>query len=379
MKIAFVTPSFYPAVSWGGPIKSTYDLCNNLSMIPNTDLCVITSDSTGPKMKNRLNVSQFPLISEKGYPIYFCKKSFGISGSLEMLGVLVKKIKQCDVVHLTACYSFPSIPTILISRFFKKKILWSPRGSFLSELDKPLSLKKFIWKLFCRLLIKKKDLVFHVTSEAESNLPFPFKNFQFVKIVNGIDLKDIKHKVVYDKTQLKLIFIGRIHPSKNLESLIFAMKPFKKSKISLTIVGEGEEGYKKKLTILIKENNLDNLISFEGFLNRNDVNQQIIEHDALVLVSHSENFGMVVLESLASGIPAITSVGTPWQELEQLGIGFTVEKDSTSIATAIKRLKSADLKKMGLLGRNYVAKKYNIKKVASDFHYVLSKLSSSSG
>ena len=43
-----------------------------------------------------------------------------------------------------------------------------------------------------------------------------------------------------------------------------------------------------------------------------------------LLPSHSENFGLVVVEALVRGVPVLTTDSTPWQELKAVGAGHCV-------------------------------------------------------
>ncbi len=51
--------------------------------------------------------------------------------------------------------------------------------------------------------------------------------------------------------------------------------------------------------------------------------------------SITENFGNVVVESLAQGTPVIASKGTPWQILEETNAGYWIEVDVESIKNCI--------------------------------------------
>ena len=53
-----------------------------------------------------------------------------------------------------------------------------------------------------------------------------------------------------------------------------------------------------------------------------------------ILVSHSENFGNVVIEALSQGTPVIASKGTPWEQLAEKA-GFWIDNDENSIACCI--------------------------------------------
>ena len=57
-----------------------------------------------------------------------------------------------------------------------------------------------------------------------------------------------------------------------------------------------------------------------------------------IMPSHTENFGMVVLESLAQSTPVITSKGTPWASLEEERIGFWISNEPEILAAKIDEI-----------------------------------------
>ena len=68
--------------------------------------------------------------------------------------------------------------------------------------------------------------------------------------------------------------------------------------------------------------------------------------------SHTENFGIVIAEAMACGLPVITTKGTPWQEIQDYHAGWWVENDIKSISTALSHALSMNLEELDKMGNN---------------------------
>jgi glycosyltransferase involved in cell wall biosynthesis len=79
-----------------------------------------------------------------------------------------------------------------------------------------------------------------------------------------------------------------------------------------------------------------------------------------VLPTSSENFGLTVGESLASGVPALVSDQAPWSELNVLSCGRCVPLDGfPSALEKMLRESPENLRAMGAIGRDYVARTFS--------------------
>ena len=109
---------------------------------------------------------------------------------------------------------------------------------------------------------------------------------------------------------------------------------------------------------------------FEGGVYGNSKWELFRQADLFILPTHSENFGIVVAEALASGTPVVTTMGTPWSELESRRCGWWTEVGTEATVQALRNFLSLtenELEKMGRNGRKLVEEKYSAHKVAEEF------------
>lgn len=165
-----------------------------------------------------------------------------------------------------------------------------------------------------------------------------------------------------------------MHPKKGIEFLIDAIAELDNKDISARIVGEGNQDYVEILKRRCREKGLEQQISFVGGVYGKAKWEEYKDADLFVLPTHSENFGIVIAEALATGIPVITTKGTPWEELETQNCGWWID---IGVASLVKALKDAfgktlrELQQMGANGNSLVLEKYDIKQVAqkmADFY-----------
>jgi glycosyltransferase involved in cell wall biosynthesis len=357
VKVLHVTPSFHPAFVYGGPTRSVYELCCNLARA-GCDVRVLTTDANGPDTV--LDVDTNEEIDLAGFHVRYCHRIKDVSISPTLLRLLPEYIRWADVVHLTAVYSFPTIPTVLLCRMLRKPIVWSPRGMLQRWQGTRRPALKGIWERLCRL-VSPSSLVLHATSEEErqeSTARFP--GVEMVVIPNGIELSD-KIALVNGHKVLRLLFIGRLHPKKGIENLLEAYRLLNGSlsmPLSLTIAGAGEQQYTDNIKERIKQLGIPRQIQMTGAVLGEDKENAFMNADVVVVPSYTENFAMVVAEALAYGIPVIASTGTPWKRLAEVGCGLWVDNCPESLAEAIKQISRMPLHEIGLKGREWMQREF---------------------
>lgn len=346
MHVLHVVPSFYPAVAYGGPIQSLLHLCLNLQST-GCDVKVLTTDA---HRESRLTSDQQrdPVLSTLNVRFYPRVGRGMVAPAL--LNVLAEEVRWADVVHLTAVYNFPTLPTLFLARRYAKPLVWSPRGTLQRWAGSRRVLIKSSWERVCRGILPPRTAL-HVTSEEEASQSAPrLGNLPAWLIPNGVDIP-VLPTPPSNSGVLTILFIGRLDPKKGIENLIEATAALDLANWRLKIAGQGDSAYVAKLRRLAT----DPRVEFCGYLEGQQKYQAFANSDMVVVPSYSENFGLVVAETLAHARPVIASRGTPWREVEDRGCGLWVNNDPSSLALAIKKLSQSDRIEMGHRGRKWMA------------------------
>lgn len=106
-----------------------------------------------------------------------------------------------------------------------------------------------------------------------------------------------------------VLFVGRLHPVKNIEALVEAWAIVVRAipDANLVIAGAGDNVYEAALRKRASDSGAGETISFPGFLSPAQRDEALAHAALFVLPSRHENFGMAALEALAAGVPVVFS------------------------------------------------------------------------
>ena len=214
----------------------------------------------------------------------------------------------------------------------------SPRGC----LD-PWAMDYRSWKKQLALtLYQKRDLqrvdCFHAASELEAESIRAQGFHQPIAVIpNGVSWGSSSPTSQKPPSEKVAVFIGRLHPIKNLPSLFRAWALVRPEGWILKIAGSDEAGHRAELERLAVELGIAEQVRFLGPI-YGEAKWELLQQASLAfLVSHSENFSLFVAEALGFGVPVIASRTTPWKCLEEQGLGAWVEGSPEGIAAAMQR------------------------------------------
>lgn len=146
-----------------------------------------------------------------------------------------------------------------------------------------------------------------------------------------------------------LLFLGRIHVKKGCDLLIkaFAQVSKRNNEVYLVIAGSDQDGWQAKLQEMAIALGINECVTWTGMLS-GDVKWGACRcAEAFVLPSHSENFGIVVAEALACGLPVlITDKVNIWREIANDNAGLIATDTLDAIIEQLEKwLSFSDLEK----------------------------------
>lgn len=322
-----------------GPSYSVVRLCEALAACP-TDISLVALDEAGTAPPPF--VKRFPFRGPR---------RLGSSPAMRRWLDGEAAAGRIDLIHNHSLWMMPNVYPGWTAGGYRLPYVVSPRGTFTEyAMATGSKVKRLFWPLVQRPALAAVTC-FHATSEAECGDIRRMGYRQPVAVLpNGID--EVDYEAPSDKPMRTLLYLGRLHPEKGVETLLAAWARVQAEHPAwqLRIVGPGRPAYVEKVRRLAGELGLSRC-EFADAAYGDAKWAAYRDADAYVLPSPSENFGMTVAEALVAGRPAIATRGAPWQGLEQEAAGWWPHYGVEPLAAALDSALSCPREVLAGMGR----------------------------
>jgi glycosyltransferase involved in cell wall biosynthesis len=370
-RILQVVPTYYPAVRYGGPIRSVHGLSSALARRGH-DVHVYTTNLDGP---SNLDVPLDKPVDLDGVQVhYFDVPALRrLHWSPRMGERLRAEVGSFDIVHLQSTFLWPTWAAARAARQSGVPYLLAPRGM----LGKTVIHGKNRWlKQLWIELIERRSLAqsagVHVTVDLEAeeisalSLPMP----RVFCVPNGIERPAqpmaLESGPFASLPRPYVLFLSRINWKKGLDRLIKAWQWI--PDVPLVIAGYDENGYRATLDQVAREANVTDRVHFIGPA-PDEHKWALFANAALfALPSYSENFANVVAEAMSMACPVVVTPEVGLASLvRETGAGAVTSGEPAELAATIRTL-LADAEarhRMGRAGQRAVAEHLSWNSVAA--------------
>jgi glycosyltransferase involved in cell wall biosynthesis len=208
--------------------------------------------------------------------------------------------------------------------------------------------KALYWRLFEHRTLRDARAVIYTCEEERSLARTSFTPYQAREAIVGLGIQEPSGNPALQREAFLsanphlrdrriLLFLGRLHPKKGCDLLIeaFSRVCHRDERLHLVVAGPDESETEAGLRMLAESLRVGDRITWIGMLNEDAKWGAYRAADAFVLTSHSENFGIVIAEALACGLPVLISDKVNiWREIERCEAGL-VEGDTAAGATSL--------------------------------------------
>ena len=293
MRILFWCGDFYPNI--GGARSVTDDLARTLVQHGH-QITILSRWQPGFPLSEARNGYQivrfkFPVLFEK----LIIGRKFALGSPAVLVGV-AKLLGHFDCVSI-GLLDLSAIYLLLLRPFFPFRLALSLHGADTRKLPRT----ERSYRAILKWTLRAADVVTPVSEElaAEAAAYLPSSSRKMCVIPNGVDTDGIRQASTWQHARNYIVFVGRLVPEKDLETLIaaFSLTMARIPDVDLLICGPGASS----------SSSASDRIRFLGCVEREKAWSVIKGALFLVLPSRTEGHPIVALEALAAGVPVIGS------------------------------------------------------------------------
>lgn len=353
----------------GGPSRSVTALCSGLAR-QNVDVEIVTqlqrAGEPAPIVPDDERVALHSVAADAGWRAF-------LPGGGRFGATVAEKMSQgMGLVHDHGMWLPTNHAAVRAARRAGVPLVISTRGMLAERaLQFNAPKKKAAWTLYQHRDLQAAHLL-HATAQQEVDDIRRRGLMQPVALIsNGVEIPDTL-PTPYRGESRKVLYLSRIHPIKGVENLVRAWAQVRPAGWELVLAGPDERGHRAEVERVIQALSLES-VTWAGEVNDQEKWDLYYEADLFVLPTFSENFGIVVAEALASGLPAITTTGAPWTVLEERHCGWWIDTGVDPLVAALREATSLSDERrteMGRRGRAYVEEKLSWAHVAAEMKAV---------
>ncbi len=321
-KVLVMVDWYAPGFKAGGPIRSAVNFADQLEH--DLDIYVLTTDRDLGEPEPYSDITTDRWVSRGSHQVYYASPAnLGWKTTREIiLGV------EPDCIYLNSMFSLHfTIYPLLMKKLgmVKARIVLAPRGMLrASALAHKPGKKKLFLNMF-RFMGLPKLILFHATDQTEEQdirrIFGPGSSLFQAGNLPGKQ-KPFRPPEGKRKGNLRLVFVGRIHPIKNLDFLLLALQGITGT-VELTVIATLEDEVYWKYCQSIMDA-FPPAISVKMLIDlpHDRIEENILAAHAFALPTKGENFGHSIFEALAAGRPVLISDQTPWRNLPEDHAGW---------------------------------------------------------
>ncbi|MDZ8188193.1 MAG: glycosyltransferase [Nostoc sp. ChiSLP02] len=387
MKILHIIPSV--ASVRGGPSQAVLE---TVKALRNQGVAaeIATTNDNGNDL---LDVPLKQCIEYKQVPIWFFSRfspqvnfirEFAFSSQLTWW--LWQNAGNYDLLHVHAIFSYASTVAMAIARIKNIPYIVRPLGQLCEWSLQQSARKKQIYLQSIERANLNHAQALHLTSQQEQQevADLGLRVPSFV-LPHGLLIPEpvanarhrLRQYLNLPADEPVILFLSRLHPKKGLDYLIKALGKLSDRRFSFVLAGSGTKEYEAEIESLLVKTGIRHRTYLPGFVAGETKNLFIQGSDLFALTSHSENFGVAVLEALAVGVPVLLTPGVALASVvQQNQLGYIAQMDVSAIAEAIDRYLSHPQVgiEMGDRARQLVLENYTWNRIAKNLMDIYTKL-----
>ncbi|MHB8644063.1 MAG: glycosyltransferase [Gaiellaceae bacterium] len=320
MRVLHIVPGL--AARGGGVSASVIDLALGLQHI-GVETTVFTTDLAGPAHASPSRPVRFDELpagaAELDIRAFRSIPPRRLAVSIALGRAVRNDMHRFDVVHIHSLWLQPQFTAARAARRHGVPYIVAPHGM----LDPYLRSRGRGRKALMSAIVQRRMLdgaaFIQFTTDDEARLaadvlpavpraivpnPISWDAFQQPAEVSGFRREKLR-----GHTGPVVMSLGRISRKKGLDILVraFAITARTHTDALLAIVGPDDDGLRPELELLARTLGMQDRVVFTGIAEREERLAALAAADIFALPSHTENFGVAVVEALASGLPTVIS------------------------------------------------------------------------